>query len=201
MGVRFFRVSSCLKVKCVKDSYIISTIMYNIPGVKTYEYTKIIGIDNIRFGHDIIIDDFTFIYATTPMSFGNFVHIASFSSIIGGAELLVEDFVAISHGARILTSTDDFKEWGFGNSTVPIKFRNITRKPIHIGRFCIIGSNSVVLPGVSIGEGTTVGANSVITRDLLPWGVYIGNKRISERNKDALLKNYQNFLEERDEAV
>ena len=176
--------------------------MYNIPGVKTYEYTKIIGIDNIKFGHDIIIDDFTFIYATTPMSFGNFVHIASFSSIIGGAELVVEDFVAISHGARILTSTDDFKDWGFGNSTVPLKFRNVTRKPIHIGRFCIIGANSVVLPGVSIGEGAMVGANSVVTRDLLPWGVYIGNRRISERNKDAVLKNFNMFLlEEFNETI
>ena len=112
-----------------------------------------------------------------------------------------EDFVAISHGARILTSTDDFKEWGFGNSTVPMKFRNVTRKPIHIGRFCIIGANSVVLPGVTIGEGAMVGTNSVVTRDLLPWDVYIGNKRISERNKEAVLKNYQNFLEERDEAI
>ena len=175
--------------------------MYDIPGVKTYEYTKIIGIDNIKFGHDIIIDDFTFIYATTPMSFGNFVHIASFSSIIGGAELLVEDFVAISHGARILTSTDDFKDWGFGNSTIPLKFRNVTRKPIHIARFCIIGANSVVLPGVTIGEGATVGANSVVTRDLAPWGVHIGNKRTAERNKTAVLENYKRFLEEHDEAI
>jgi acetyltransferase-like isoleucine patch superfamily enzyme len=175
--------------------------MYNIPGVKTYEYTKIIGTDNIKFGHDIIIDDFVFIYATTPMTFGNYIHIASFSSIIGGAELSVEDFVAISHGARILTSTDDFKDWGFGNSTIPLKFRNVTRKPIHIGRFCIIGANSIVLPGVTIGEGATVGANSVVTRDLAPWGVHIGNKRTSERNKAAVLENYKRFLKEHDEAI
>ena len=175
--------------------------MYNIPGVKTYEYTKIIGIDNIKFGHDIIIDDFTFIYATTPMSFGNFVHIAAFSSIIGGADLFIEDFVAISHGVRILTGTDDFKDWGFGNSTIPLKFRNVTRKPIRIGRFCIIGANSVVLPGVTIGEGAMVGANSVVTKDLAPWGVHIGNKRISERNKIAVLENYERFLEEHDEAI
>ena len=174
---------------------------YNIPGVKTYEYTKIIGIENIKFGRNIIIDDFAFIYATTPMTFGNYVHIACFSSIIGGADLFVEDFVAISQGARLLTGTDDFKEWGFGNSTVPSKYRNVTRKPIHIGKFCIIGANSVVLPGVTVGEGAMVGANSVVTRDLAPWGVYIGNKRISERNKDAVLKNYHKFLEEHNETV
>jgi len=174
---------------------------YNIPGVKTFEYTKIIGIENIKFGWNIIIDDFVFIYATTPMRFGNFVHIACFSSIVGGADLVMEDFSGLSQGVRLFTGSEDFKEGGFGNPTVPIKFRNVIRKPIHIGRFCVIGANSVVLPGVTIREGAVVGANSVITRDLAPWGVYIGNKRISERNKEAVLKNYQKFLEECSETI
>jgi galactoside O-acetyltransferase len=95
-----------------------------------------------------------------------------------------------------LTGTDDFKDWGFGNSTVPEKFRNVTRKPIHIGKFCIVGANSVVLPGVKIGEGAMVGANSVVTRDLEPWGIYVGNKRISERNKAGVQKNYEDFIPE-----
>jgi acetyltransferase-like isoleucine patch superfamily enzyme len=174
---------------------------YDIQGVKTFEYTKIVGLDKIKFGKNIIIDDFTFIYATTPMSFGNFVHIACFSSVIGGAELTLEDFVTISHGTRVLTGSDDFKDWGFGNSTVPLKFRNVTKKPIHIGKFCIVGANCVVLPGVTIGQGSTIGANSVVTRDLEPWGVYIGNRRISDRNKEAVLKNYQKFLKESNETI
>jgi len=67
-------------VKCVNDIDIISTSIYNIPGVKTYAYTKIIGIDNVKFGHDIIIDDFVFIYTPAPMRFGSFSHIACFLS-------------------------------------------------------------------------------------------------------------------------
>jgi galactoside O-acetyltransferase len=39
-----------------------------------------------------------------------------------------------------------------------------------------------------------VGANSTITKDLEPWGVYIGNKRVRERNKEEVLKNYDKFL-------
>lgn len=174
---------------------------YNIPGVKTFEYTKIIGIENIRFGRNIIIDDFVFIYATTPMSFGNYVHIACSSSIIGGADFIIDDFAGIATGARILTGTDDFKDWGFGGPPIDSKFRNITKKPIHIGKFCIVGANSVVLPGVTIGEGAMVGANSVVTRDLAPWGVYIGNRRVSERNKDAVLRNFRRFNEEHDETI
>jgi len=174
---------------------------YNIVGVKTFEFTKIVGLENITFGNHIIIDDFAFVYATTPMIFGNFVHIACFSSVIGGAELIIEDFVAISHGARILTGTDDFTGWGFGNSTVPEKFRNVGRKPIHIGKFCIVGANSVVLPGVTIGEGAMVGANSVVSRELEPWGVYLGNRKISERDREGVLNNYQQFMSEYNEAI
>jgi acetyltransferase-like isoleucine patch superfamily enzyme len=167
---------------------------YNIEGVKTFEFTKILGIENITFGKNIILDDFSLIYATAPMKIGNYVHIACFASITGGAELIIEDFVAVSQGCRILTGTDDFVDWGFGNSTIDEKYRNTKREPVKIGKYCIIGANSVVLPGVTIGEGATVGAGSVVTKDLKPWGVYIGNKRIKDRNKVGVLENYKKFL-------
>lgn len=172
---------------------------YSIPDVTTFEYTKIIGIGNIVFGKHIIIDDFVFIYAKNTIRIGNYVHIACFSSMTGGEAIDIGDYSAISQGCRILTGTDDFTDWGFGNSTIPEEYRNTKRAPVKIGRFCIIGANSVVLPGVTIGEGATVGACSVVTRDLEPWGVYIGNRRIKERNRDAVLKTYERYLYEQKE--
>jgi galactoside O-acetyltransferase len=150
---------------------------YNIEGVKTFEFTKIIGLDNISFGHDIIIDDFVLLYATAPMKIGSYVHIACFTSITGGAEFTMDE------------------DWGFGNPTLPEEFRNVSRKPVHIEKFAIVGANSVVCPGVTIGEGATVAANSVVTRDLEPWSVYAGNRKISRRDKDAVMETYQRFLE------
>ena len=170
---------------------------YGIPGVTTFENTKIVGIENIKFGQNIIIDDFVFIYAKKKIEIGNNVHIASFASISGGEEFIMEDFSALSSGTRIFTGTDDFKTWGFGNSTIDERYRNTKRLPVSIGKFCIIGANSVILPGVNIAEGSTVGAGSVVTRSLESWGVYIGNNRVAERDKQGLLDNYQNFLSSR----
>ena len=166
---------------------------YKIPNVKTFEYTKIIGIENIEFGKYVIIDDYVLIYAKEQIKIGNYVHIASFTSISGGGEFVMEDFSAVSSGCRIVTATDDFKDSGFGNSTVAIEFRNIETAKIHIKKFAIIGGNSVILPGVTIGEGASVGAGSVVTKDLEPWGTYVGNKRIGWRNKEEVLKNYEKF--------
>ncbi len=169
---------------------------YNLPGVKTYEFTKIIGIENIEFGKSIIIDDFVMIYAKKKMRIGSYVHVACFSSILGGEEFVMEDFSWISSGSRIFTGSDDLKDWGFGNPTIPEKYRNVKRAPVSIGKFACIGANSVILPGVTVGEGATVGANSVVTRDLEPWGIYIGNNKVGERNKDEVLKNYSQFLKD-----
>ncbi|RUR73469.1 LPS biosynthesis O-acetyl transferase [Chlorogloeopsis fritschii PCC 6912] len=167
---------------------------YDIPGVTTFEYTKIIGLGNIDFGKNIIIDDFVFIYAKTKIKIGNYVHIGSFTSITGGEKFTMEDFSGLSSGVRIFTASEDFQGCGFGNPTLDEKYRNTKRLPVHIGKFCLIGANSVILPGVTVGEGATVGAGSVVTKNLEPWGIYVGNRKIGDRDKLGVLENYNNFL-------
>jgi len=167
---------------------------HQIAKVKTFESTKIIGVDNIRFGKNIIIDDFVLIYAKEEIIIGDFVHIASFTSISGGGGLVMGDFSGIASGCRIITGTEDFKGKGFGNPTIDNSFRNVKTGAIGIGKFSIVGANSVILPNVVIGEGAMVGANSVVTRSLEPWGIYVGNKKIGERDRVAVLKNYEAFL-------
>ena len=167
---------------------------YKIPNVKTFEYTKIIGLENIEFGKHIIIDDFVLIYAKEKIKIGNYVHISSYSSISGGGVFIMGDFTALASGCRIITGSDDFKEWGFGNPTIANEFRNVKSGEVKLEKFAIIGANSVILPNITIGEGATVSANSLVTKNLEPWGIYIGNRRVGTRNKEEVLKNYEIFL-------
>lgn len=163
--------------------------------LKIYPSARIVGQEYIRFGDPVLVDDFVLVVAREPMVIGDYVHLAAFSSITGGERVDIGDFSAISQGARILTGTDDFTGWGFGNSTVPAEYRNATRAPVSIGRFCIVGANAVVLPGVSVGEGATVGAGTVVTRDLAPWGVYLGNRRLRDRDRAGVLATHSDFLQ------
>jgi lipopolysaccharide O-acetyltransferase len=57
-----------------------------------------------------------------------------------------------------------------GPSTPPVRRRLSQGQPVRIGANVWLGDGVVVLPGVSIGEGSIVGANSVVSRDL-PSGV------------------------------
>ena len=71
---------------------------------------------------------------------------------------------------------------------VETEFLNVNIKPVSIGRHVIIGSGSVILPGVRIGEGSSVGPLSLVTKSLDEWGVYLGvpAKKIKRRKKDLL---------------
>lgn len=67
-------------------------------------------------------------------------------------------------------------------------------KPIHIGRNCWIGSGVVVVPGVTIGENTVIGAGSVVTKDIPANVVAVGNpcrvlRPISEHDREYFYKN------------
>ena len=48
-------------------------------------------------------------------------------------------------------------------------------QPVHIGRNCWLGAGVIVLPGVTIGDGTVVGAGSVVTHDLPAGVVAVGS--------------------------
>lgn len=60
--------------------------------------------------------------------------------------------------------------------THPVDRRKVQfAQPVTIGNDCWIGGNTVILPGVTIGNGVTVGAGSVVTKDIPDNSVAAGN--------------------------
>lgn len=101
----------------------------------------------------------------------------------------MEDFAGLSGGVHIYTGNEDYSGGCLTNPAVPAPYRVPTRSFVRIEKHAIIGANSVVLPGVVIGEGAVVGANSLITKSCDPWTINVGSpaKPIKVRPKERIL--------------
>ena len=66
--------------------------------------------------------------------------------------------------------------------------------PVHIGRNCWLGAGVIVLPGVTIGDNSVIGAGSVVTKDIPSNVVAVGNpckvlREINEHDRQFYFKN------------
>ena len=154
----------------------------------------------IFLGDHIRIDPFVLISASEQVRIGRNVHIAAYVSIVGAARIELDDFVGLSQGVRLLSSTDDFSGAHMTGPTIPERYKAIQSAPLRIGRHVVVGAGSVILPGCSIGEGTTVGALSLVNRPLDPWMIYVGApaRPLRERCRDLLQLEAEYLAETKD---
>lgn len=147
-------------------------------------------LDLVAIDDHVAIDSFVVI--TTTIEIGSYVHIAPHCSIIGGSQskLVMKDFSGLSAGCRIVCGSDDYRGEGLTNPPVPTEFRKVTYSTVTLEKYVVLGTNVVVHPGVTIGEGSVVGSCALVTKDLEPWGIYAGipAKRIGDRRKDRILE-------------
>ena len=66
--------------------------------------------------------------------------------------------------------------------------------PIHIGKNCWLGAGVIVLPGITIGDNSVIGAGSIVTKDIPANVVAIGNpcrvlREINEHDREYYFKN------------
>lgn len=158
--------------------------------VRVARNNNIVGIENIEIGDNVRIDGYSTLVAVDGggIRIGSHVHVAGYCFLSAGEGIVLEDFSGLSQGVRLYSRTDDYTGAHLTNPTVPAKYTGVVRGPVQLGRHVIIGSGSVVLPGVTIGEGSSVGALSLVTKSLEPWGVYFGApaKRLKDRSKQLL---------------
>lgn len=153
--------------------------------LKIFEYVKIVKPEVIEIGDYSEIDDFSFIYGGKGIIIGRYVHIARFVSIIGGGELYLGDYTVLADGVRILTGTDSYHGGSRMSTCLPIEQRNAIISFVRIEKDAFIGTNSIVHPGVIIGEGAIIGSNSLVLKDVEPWTINVGSpcKVIKKRPK------------------
>jgi acetyltransferase-like isoleucine patch superfamily enzyme len=165
-------------------------------GVKVSDKTSIYSPELIEIGDYTRIDDFCVI--SGKVTLGRNVHIAVFCNV-GGGEMgvKIDDFGGLAYGCHVFTQSDDYSGGTLTNPTVPDKYKNEKKAPVHIGRHSIVGSCSIILPGVTLAEGTSIGAMSLVTKSTEAWSVYFGipAKRLKSRKRE-LLELEKNYLDE-----
>ena len=167
--------------------------------VVIYDPVTLIKPENMVLRNNILISEYAYVAAGLGLHIGNFIHIATHSSISGGGLCVLEDFVGICAGARIITGSEDITGKGIASPLVPDKFRPALRSYVHCKKHSFISTNTVILPGVTLGEGSVVGSGSVVTKDLEPWGIYIGSpaKRMKDRPKEKIIQLEEELYREK----
>lgn len=149
--------------------------------------SSIINPEMLEIGDNSRIDDFCVISGN--VSIGRNVHIAIYCNVSGGSEgITFDDFSGLAYGCHVFSQSDDYSGNTLTNPTVPAKYKNETKAAVVIGRHCIVGTATLIFPGVILGEGTAVGAASMVTKSTEEWSVYTGNpaKRRKSRCRDLL---------------
>lgn len=168
-------------------------------GVLVGRHTVLYAPERLVVGDHVRIDDFTVVSGRVEL--GSYIHISQFCGLYGGDEgIFMGDFSGLSSKCSVYATSDDYSGNSMTNPMVPAKYKpGAINAAVRIGRHAIIGCNGVVLPGVDVAEGTSVGSMSLVTRSTEPWGVYVGipAKRRGERSR-GLLDLEAEFLAELD---
>jgi acetyltransferase-like isoleucine patch superfamily enzyme len=151
--------------------------------------TSIYHPETIEIGSNLRIDDFCVLSAgKRGIKIVNNIHIAPFSLLIGSGKIILSDFCNISSRVAIYSSSVDYSGHFLTNSKVPEKYKNIKVQDVFLGRHVIIGSRSVILPGIILNERVGVGAMSLISKSCDAFGIYAGcpEKKIKDHSKNLL---------------
>ncbi len=113
---------------------------------------------DIIIGNDCTVNPYTIIYGQGNTKIGNGVRIAAHCVIVPANHI-------------------------FSDITKPIYKQGLSMRGVRIEDDVWLGAGVKVLDGVTIGKGCVVGANSVVTKSLEPYGVYVGvpAKKIKSR--------------------
>lgn len=164
--------------------------------VKISDKASIYDCGNIDVGDNSRIDDFCVV--SGKVSIGRFCHIAPMCLVAGGERgVVLSDFCGLAYGAKVFSQSDDYSGEALTNPNIPKKYKKEYFSQVVLEKHVIVGAGATILPGVTVGEGSSVGAMTLVNKSLDAWGIYFGcpAKRIKNRKKD-LLELERQFLEE-----
>jgi acetyltransferase-like isoleucine patch superfamily enzyme len=172
--------------------------------VRVHRTVTFFGCQHLRIGNNVRIDCQAILSAGEGGLFvGNHVHLAAGVFIFGaGGQVVLEDFSGLSSRVTIYTATDDYSEGYLTNPTVPDQYRKVVSGSVILRRHVIVGASSVIMPGVELGLGASVGALSFVTKSVPDFTIVFGcpARKVGERGR-KLLDLERTFLAAQDRSA
>jgi len=119
---------------------------------------------NLRVAEQVLINNPRNVSVGDNCYFGTGVQLYPWN-----APIRIGNNVLIAAGVRMIT-----RKHGFGDLSHPMARQGYTNAPIVVEDDVWIGFGAVILPGVTIGKGSIVGSNAVVTRDVDPFTIVGG---------------------------
>lgn len=156
--------------------------------VRVHERASVYGLENISLGDNVRIDDFAVIIASGSLEIGSYVSIPNFCFLGAKFGITLGDHTTLAPGVQIFTGSDDYHGRKLTGPIVPPHLCGGDHGQVTLERHTLIGANTVILPNLTIGEGVSVGSQSLVKSDLEPWGIYAGVpvQRRGERSRELL---------------
>jgi len=144
----------------------------------------------VSIGSHVAID--TGFYCTVSAEIGDYIHIGPYVTVIGGENgvLKMDHFSSIAAGSRVICASDEHLGEGIPGPTIPQPCRDkVLTAPVIFERFANVATNVVIFPGVTLAEGSVIGACSLVTKSTEPWTIYTGvpAKAVKARPRDKML--------------
>lgn len=119
----------------------------------------------LGFGEGTSIYDSSHVFGDVRV--GRHTWIGPFTLLDGTGGLEIGDYCSISTGVQIYSH--DTVDWAVSAGTLPYEYA-----PVRIGSRCYVGAQAVVAKGVTIGDGSIVGACSFVRADVPPGSIVVG---------------------------
>lgn len=99
--------------------------------------------------------------------FGDYVRMdTSYADMI-----YIGDYTHITSGCRILCHQRDLTNYCKGDNAADLGYKT---GEVHIGKGVMVGMETIIMPGVTIGDGAIIGAGSIVTKDIPAWTIATG---------------------------
>jgi dTDP-4-amino-4,6-dideoxy-D-glucose acyltransferase len=153
--------------------------LLDLPGLRAHETARIseaasyYGNGTVIVGANSRIDHGCIL--TGDVTLGDYVHLAPYCVLYGKAGISIGNYSGFGAFTAMHSESDDYSGACMFGPNVPDEYRTAAiRSKIIIAPHVIGGTRVTILPGVSVAEGVSIGAHTLIKEDCFPWTIYAG---------------------------